>query len=273
MKLAPSYFFLQYTSMCNSRCTTCHLWDVPPETIPVDVLSRIDRFIDPVHLQSIFFTGGEPLLPITALQAACVINDWKPGIRLIGTTNGILPDLYLNRVTAMLGCGVNIRLAVSLNGRKELHDRSRGVPGNYERAVEMALGLKALGILASLNILFIPSQTQPEDFGHVMALAQELGVPCWSSPVLRHSSWFGEPDDGSTIPTFECHGGGEVFTIRPNGDITACQEPRPKLIFGNLRDESLDPGKVATIQASIKSKQCQPCGCCTNSFTDGQFVS
>jgi radical SAM protein with 4Fe4S-binding SPASM domain len=62
---------------------------------------------------------------------------------------------------------------------------------------------------------------------------------------------------------------GDVLTIRPNGDITACQEERPKLVFANLRDEGLDEAKTREILRSIKARECQPCGCCTWAFTHG----
>jgi MoaA/NifB/PqqE/SkfB family radical SAM enzyme len=274
MRLAPAYFFLQYTSLCNSRCTTCHLWQRPPETIPVQVLERLGLFVDPINVRSIFFTGGEPLLPPECVAIAEAVNRWKPGVALIGSTNGICPDLYLARAKAMLAVGVRIRLAVSLNGMPETHDRSRGVPGNYGTALEMARGLHGLGILASLNVLFIPGETTPADVRHVQDLAAGFGVPCWSSPILRHNPWFGEEDDGATVPQIDnCLGGTDVLTIRPNGDITACQEPRPALVFGNLRDDGLDPDRVARIQAAVKARACQPCGCCTNSFSHGIFVS
>jgi MoaA/NifB/PqqE/SkfB family radical SAM enzyme len=120
----------------------------------------------------------------------------------------------------------------------------------------------------------IPHETSGEDLAHVVSLARELGVPCWSSPVLRHNPWFGEDDDGATVPLIEnCLGGTVVLTIRFNGDITACQEPGEKLILGNLRDDGLDPTRVAAVQEFVRTRGCQPCGCCTNAFSHGMFVA
>lgn len=268
MRLCPTYFFLQYTSLCNSRCLTCDLWKSTPETLSTDTVRRIGRFFDPVHCKEVFFTGGEPLLPPNAADVAIAVNEWKPGIVVTAATNALRPDIYLPKVRVMLDAGVRFIGIVSINGRPETHDMTRGCPGNYQKAVEMAHGLKEMGALGAINILAIPDITKPEDWGHSNKIANSLGVPCWSSPILRNNPWFGREDDGATIPTFNCHAG-EVLAIRYNGDITACQEPRPDLIFGNLVDEELDAEKAIQIQKAVREQRCQPCGCCTAAFTHG----
>jgi MoaA/NifB/PqqE/SkfB family radical SAM enzyme len=274
MLLTPTYAFLQFTSACNSRCQTCHLWERTPETIPLEALERIGLFIDPARIGSVYVTGGEPLLHPNVVEVAAILNRWKPGIRLIGSTNGLCPELYLSRVKAILDAGITIRFQVSLNGLPDTHDKSRGVPGNYAKAVETARKLKAIGVLASLNILPIEGLTTHADREHVAALARTLDVPGWSSPILRHNEWFGESNDGAKVPLIEnCRGGTDALTIRYNGDITACQETHPNLVFGNLRDEGLDAGKVVAVQEFVRMRKCQPCGCCTNAFTDGMYVS
>lgn len=273
MRLTPSYFFFQFTSVCNSRCETCSMWKLPPETIPPEVVERMGLFIDPAGVRSVYLTGGEPLFVPSCVAVAEVLNRWKPGVSIISSTNGIAPDLYLPRVRAMLEAGVHIRFQVSLNGLPATHDRSRGIPGNHDSAVRMALGLKELGALASLNILFQEGMSGA-DLSHVSNLAASLGVPCWSSPILRHNGWFGEEDDGARVPVIQnCRGGTDAITIRYNGDITACQEDRDFLVFGNLRDDGLDQERVASVQEAVRQRWCQPCGCCTNAFSEGMYVS
>ncbi len=268
MRLTPHYFFLQYTTLCNSRCITCNLWDVPPQTLTVEQVKRIDRFIDPANLREVYFTGGEPFLPPNCVEVACAVADWKPGVVFSCATNGIAPDLYLPRVAAMRANGVDIRCLVSINGRPGTHDKSRGYGGNYANAIRMIEGLRDLGALVSINILHIPGLQEQADFDHAEQVAAKYGQRLFHSHMLRHNPWFGMADDGATIPPFDCHAG-DVLTIRPNGDITACQEPRPALVFGNLDDDHLDEAKAVAILESIKRRECQPCGCCTSAFTHG----
>jgi radical SAM protein with 4Fe4S-binding SPASM domain len=268
MKLSPAYFFLQFTSVCNSRCVSCHLWKSEPVTLSVETFKRVDRFFDPSRLMSVYFTGGEPLLAPHCVEMALAINEWKPGVCIPMATNSLCPELYLPRIKAMKDAGLRVRAYVSLNGPPDIHDASRGVPGNYEKTIQMAEGLKDIDALQALNILFIPGVTTGSHVAHCQEIARRLGTYCSSSPILRHSPWFGQEDDGATVPLFNCHAG-DVLAIRPNGDITACQEPRPQLIFGNLNDEELDAAKAERIMETIHARGCQPCGCCTNAFTHG----
>jgi MoaA/NifB/PqqE/SkfB family radical SAM enzyme len=270
MRLTPSYFFLNYTTLCHSRCTTCRLWAGPEVTLPVEQLQRIGRFFDPQKVREVYFTGGEPLLPGSAVEMAVALERWCPGVTVTGATNSMYPILYLRRVAAMQAAGVRIKIIVSLNGPPATHDRTRGILGNYERVLEMAAGLKELRALLAVNLLEIPGETTGDDRGHVLAVARRYRVPLWHSPILRKMPWFGVADDGATVPEIaNCRGGGEVLVILPNGDITACQEPKPQLRLGNLGDEALDPSIVTRVQETVRNKKCQPCGCCTPAFSHG----
>jgi MoaA/NifB/PqqE/SkfB family radical SAM enzyme len=201
---------------------------------------------------------------------AVALDRFHPGVAVTAATNSMYPLLYLKRVAAMQAAGVRIKIIVSLNGPAERHDRTRGVPGNYDRAVEMLDGLRDLGALLAVNLLEIPGETTDADREHCLAVAESYGVRLWHSPILRKMPWFGVPDDGAMVPLIEnCRGGGEVLVILPNGDITACQEPKAQLRFGNLRDECLDPAAVARVQGLVKTRACQPCGCCTPAFSEG----
>jgi MoaA/NifB/PqqE/SkfB family radical SAM enzyme len=268
MRLTPTYMFAKFTDLCNSRCVTCNIWQLPGTTLTVEDIERLDRFVDPVNLKEIYFTGGEPLLPDNAADIAIALHRWKPGVAITGATNALRPDLYLPKVAKIKAAGVWLNIMVSLNGLPATHDWSRGVPGNYDRAMEMAAGLKELGALCSFNLLEFPGVTTEADRLHVAAVAEYYGSWVSSSPILRHMPWFNEPDDGATIPLFECHAM-EVICLHPDGEITACQEPRPDLRLGNLRDDCLDEAIVRRATEIIQRKECQPCGCCTGAYSLG----
>ncbi len=97
MKLAPGYMFLQFSTLCNSRCTTCSLWSVPVQHLPVEVLREgLRRHISPDSLRSVFFTGGEPFLPEDCVEQAVAMSEFRPGVSLVAATNSICPELYLD---------------------------------------------------------------------------------------------------------------------------------------------------------------------------------
>lgn len=269
MRLTPHYMFLQFTNVCNSRCITCHLWAQPPQTIPLDVIKRLDRFIDPARLVEIFYSGGETFVVPECVDIATWLTEWKPGIVLTSSTNGLDPDLYLPRIAEMKRRGIDIRCIVSLNGRPETHDKSRGVAGSYDQALRMIAGLREIGAYATCNLLMIPGLTTQADIDHATDVALANGRGLYKSHLLRHNQWFGEKDDGATIPPFDCHAG-DVLCVKPSGDLTACQEHRDWLVFCNLRDESLDEAAALDILARIKRRECQPCGCCTWAYTHGK---
>jgi MoaA/NifB/PqqE/SkfB family radical SAM enzyme len=269
VKLAPHYIFVQYTTLCNSRCTTCHNWNLPPQTLSADDAGRIGRFVDPERLREIYFTGGEPFLPTNCVEVALALHQWCPAAVFTSATNGLAPDLYLPRIRAIRDAGVDLRVIVSLNGRPETHNLTRGTPNGYTKCREMIDGLVDIGAFVTVNILHIPGVTTPADIEHAGHVASLYGKPLFHSLWTRRMEWFGQKDDGATIPPFDCHAG-DIICVRPNGDITACQEPRPRLIFGNLRDVQLDDAKVTRVMDDIHSRACQPCGCCTTAFTHGR---
>lgn len=261
--------FWKFTNWCNSRCVTCDIWNGEPTTLDIETASRIDRFVDPVNVKEIYFTGGEPFLPENCVDHAIMLSKWKPGVALTGASNSLDPELYLPRIAKIAEAGVWLNVMVSLNGRPETHDWSRGCPGNYNAALRFAEGLKLLGVLCTFNLLEFPGVTTQADRDHVKAVADRFGVFMSLSPILRHMPWFNQPDDGATIPIFNCHAIRGVICVHPNGDITACQEPRPALELANLKDEGLDEAHVNDALAIIDSKGCQPCGCCTVAYTRG----
>ncbi len=268
VRLSPNYLFLNYTSTCNSRCTTCDLWRQEGITLPVDVFKRAGRFLDPVNLASVLLCGGEPLLPDSAVDMAVAINEFKPGVAIPMATNALMPRVYASKVMAMQAAGCKPSIYISLNGRPDTHDKTRGMIGSYDRCIQFAALIKPTGALRAFNILMIPGVTTNADVNHAQSVAHQFGVWLASSPIMRTSPWFGKEDDGQTIPRFDCHVP-NVLVIMPSGDIVPCHEPRPELTFGNLRDECFDEVVVQHHLEVIKSGGCQPCGICSNAFTEG----
>lgn len=268
MRLAPHYFFWKYTDLCNSRCTTCRLWATAGETMAVALVDRLSRFISRKRLREIYFTGGEPLLPDNAAEMAIALTKWCPGVVISGATNGLDPERYIEAVKRMKAGGVDIRLQVSLNGTAETHNKTRGVPHAYDAAIQTAEGLRKLGVLRTFNQLMHPGITTEKDKQHVRQMALRLQAGHSYSHLMRNMPWFGVADDGAKIPKFRCHAG-NVLCFHPNGDITACQEPRPELLLANLRDEKFDDKRLKEAIRIIESGECQPCGCCTTAYTHG----
>lgn len=144
-RLLPMNLTLSLTYRCNSRCATCNVWRREAEELTVPEWERVFRSLGRVPYW-ITVSGGEPLLrqeAVEIIHLAC--EHCRPAILNI-PTNGLLPKRIaraIGEVTATCP-GTSIVVNLSLDGWGEDHDRIRGVPGNFERAMETYQRLRAL---------------------------------------------------------------------------------------------------------------------------------
>src|ERR1035437_9319233 len=133
------------TYYCNSRCKTCNIWQIYPESggSQKDEIRRaeVDRIVGSLgkHLLWLSVTGGEPTLKLHMAETVNDIYDACPHLRLITVnTNAILPNpttKALEKVASHCS-GARVVAALSLDGVGKLHDDIRGVPGNFESVEE-----------------------------------------------------------------------------------------------------------------------------------------
>lgn len=163
---------------CNLKCNYCSYWkitDPAGEMSTERALDLIQQFRD-IGTSGIGLMGGEPLLRKDAYQVIRKIKDLR--MTCSTTTNGY--PLTNDNVARLMDTGIDF-IAVSLDSpRKEIHDRLRGVPGAYEKALD---GLRNLVEHRNQNKL--PSQiilntvisgTNFMDVPSMVSLAKELGV-------------------------------------------------------------------------------------------------
>jgi len=144
-RLLPFSLVVSVSYRCNSRCQTCGVWRKTSEELNVDQWRQVFRHLGraPSYLT---FTGGEPFLRpdlheiVMAGAELC-----RPAVITI-PTNGLLTRRIVDRTDQICAAATHsqVGLNLSLDGVGEEHDRIRGVPGNWERALETWQGLKAL---------------------------------------------------------------------------------------------------------------------------------
>ena len=144
-RLLPLNITVSVTYRCNSRCLTCHVYRKKANEFTVE---EFDRTFVSLGRAPYWYTmsGGEPFLRDDLpeiCESAC--RRGSPGIVNI-PTNGILSDRIPPMVADIAArCpSAQIIVNLSLDGIGEEHDRIRGVPGNFERAMETYRGLRAL---------------------------------------------------------------------------------------------------------------------------------
>jgi MoaA/NifB/PqqE/SkfB family radical SAM enzyme len=154
--IGPMVLTFSVTNLCQSRCQSCNIWDIykqRPGLWKQELqLSEIERTFKSIG-QIYFFnvSGGEPFLRKDLpeiIELALVYM--KPRIVHI-PTNAISPLRVEEGVAKILEYmhkhGANrvpLTVKPSLDGVGEVHDRVRGVPGNFEKVVETVEALKRL---------------------------------------------------------------------------------------------------------------------------------
>lgn len=155
-RLLPIKLTLAVTFMCNSKCKTCNIWQVykkSPEKVHEELTTENwKRLFDEIgdNLGWIEFTGGEPFLRKDIDEIVIyAYNNTKISAGSL-TTNGLLPKRVLQVVEKIIENISNdkiLNIGISLDGVPEVHDKIRGVSGNFEKAFWLFNELRELKYL------------------------------------------------------------------------------------------------------------------------------
>lgn len=137
----PHAAHLLLTWRCSLRCTHCPSWRTPPgaelSAAEWRALARQLRSLDVVKV-----LGGEPLLREDAVDIVAALREEVDPVVLQLTTNGMHPRRLVALLHATAWPGLQLRL--SIDGLGPTHDRSRGVPGSFDRVLATAREVAAL---------------------------------------------------------------------------------------------------------------------------------
>ncbi len=154
-RLLPLNLVVSVTYRCNSRCRTCNVWKKvrSPKSevgsrkseLTVAEFGEIFRNLGPSPYY-LTFSGGEPFLRRDLPDiVAAAYRHCRPAVITI-PTNGLLSERIPEAVEAILRAapGTEVGINLSLDGIGPQHDDIRGVPGNWERAMETYRALRAI---------------------------------------------------------------------------------------------------------------------------------
>jgi len=265
-KATPLFASYNVTGRCNMRCVFCEWWKTDTPELPTKkALAAIDAVCS-LGVPFFDLSGGEPLLRkdlnVLAKRAASY------GCFVSMNTNGTL--LNESRVTEVADAFDLV--VVSLDGPKEVHDKIRGVPGTYDKAVEAIRLLKAHGVKVGVNSVatpwnidvlpqFIDELRSHVDFAQVQPIhpyppsAENIPSDKQVSRLLDYLLRLKRSDPGFlAVPTdfvkgFEaffkgkapkiCHAGELYVAINPSGKLLACPA-RSDIVLGDTLSGSVD---------------------------------
>jgi radical SAM family uncharacterized protein len=151
---------------CNLECKMCPFWRREDEELlrlPDEI--RMMESLARAGVSFLGFEGGEPLL---RRDVGAILQEAHARFHTSLVTNGWLLEQRLNELAPHLDL-----LFVSLDGIGATHDRLRGIPRSYERAV---LGMKASRAEVPTIISHTVTRDNLDQAERVVELAEHLEV-------------------------------------------------------------------------------------------------
>lgn len=134
------------TSRCNAFCKTCFYHEElnHPGDMTFEQIEKISRTMPPIT--DLWLSGGEPTLrrDVSEIIDTFVFNNGAS--RVIIPTNALMKSRVCEIVDRALASHpkLDLYLNIALDGYGETHDRIRGVPGNWQKALECIKALYPL---------------------------------------------------------------------------------------------------------------------------------
>lgn len=255
----------------------------------------------PPSLRYINLSGGEPFLRDDLPGLVETVARQCPKARIVISTNGLLPGKIEEQSQAIRQIvGNRLGVGVSIDGIGEIHDRIRGVPGAFEKALKSVERLKGLGV-KDLGIGATLCDENVHQVAEVYQLSQELGVKFVLTvvhnsdhffrtthnrvtrlPLLRQGldriigaelrswqpkKWFkaffyeGLYDYAAGKPRqIPCQAASASFFLSPSGDVYPCNVFDE--IMGNIREGGFEAIWASQRAAAVRKKvESCPHGC------------
>ena len=126
------------TSRCNAFCKTCFYHEElnNPGDMTFDQIEKVSRTMP--SITDLWLSGGEPTLRRDVSEIIDTFFANNAVNRVIIPTNALIKSRVYEIVDQALGrhSGLDLYLNVALDGYGETHDRIRGVPGNWGKALD-----------------------------------------------------------------------------------------------------------------------------------------
>ncbi len=138
------------TQTCNLRCMHCYAGSENKKYSGEMTTDEAKAMIDDLSAFGapvLLFSGGEPCMRPDLLELMHYAKEH--GMRVVISTNGTLITPELAAKFAEVGLSY---VGVSLDGGRETHDKFRGMPGAFDRAMEGIRNAKAAGIKVGLRM-------------------------------------------------------------------------------------------------------------------------
>lgn len=169
--------------ICNSRCVMCNIWKQKRDhEITAEELRTVLRNPLFSKVEFVGINGGEPTLRKDLNELARVMAKELPRLREVHIiTNGIRWQDAITRIVAVRDAlearNKRLSVSVSIDGVGEVHDRHRGVTGNFAAACRVIQAMKAERIPVSIGCTLTTGNCHGAD--DVLQWCEEIGLDAW----------------------------------------------------------------------------------------------
>ncbi|MGD9096515.1 MAG: radical SAM protein [Desulfobacterales bacterium] len=210
----PINLTFSVTNVCQSRCKTCQIWDLyrqdpakRDEELTIAEISRIFRSMGHIYLFNV--SGGEPFLrPDFVEIIAAAVKYLTPGIIHI-PTNALALKQSERKISAILDLlnrnsrHTQLTIKPSMDHVGPKHDDIRGVPGNFDKVMELFDRLKAKkNDYPNLHVELgtVISRWNVDDIEEIAAYVTGLGVDSYRNEIAEQRSEMFNLEDDITPP-------------------------------------------------------------------------
>lgn len=192
----PRFVCFPVTFLCNSRCQMCNLWQQKDNGSELDLVKIEEIFSNRLFkkVEDMVLHGGEPTLRKDIGEIYGIISRNCPNLaRITSSTNGLSPRLVEKWAKAIISAvdpnRIHLTFTVSIDGLKESHEKIRGIPGGFDKALESLQILKKLRQTYPITVQII-TVMQPQnisDLDEMVLLAQKEDVEINFQPLMIDS--------------------------------------------------------------------------------------
>ena len=164
---------LNMTRRCNLKCVHCYAQAVDPEGKDDISTDQAKTMIDDLAAYGapvMLFSGGEPLVRQDLTELAD--HATQRGMRAVISTNGTL--ITKEKAKELKAVQLSY-VGISLDGGEEVHDKFRGVPNSFKKALQGIENCKAEGLKVGLR--FTINKRNAGEIPKLFQLLRDYEVP------------------------------------------------------------------------------------------------
>ena len=161
------------TQRCNLKCVHCYAHAIEVDGSDDINTEQAKTMIDDLAAYGapvMLFSGGEPLVRKDLVELAS--HATSKGMRAVISTNGTLITKEKARELKEVGLSY---VGISLDGMEAVHDKFRGVPGAFKKALEGIANCQAEGLKVGLR--FTINKRNVSEIPGIFRLLKDLEVP------------------------------------------------------------------------------------------------